>query len=197
MAPMKIAVAGATGRVGRHLVDVLDAEGHDVVAMSRSSGVDVVNGDGLAESLAGVECDIDVSTGPSPDKDAATEFFTAASRNLYEAGVRAGVRRMVAVSIIGCDRFTGGYNAAKVAHERAACPARSRCACCAPRSSTSSSSSSWRGAQRAMAATCRRCGHSWSPPRPSPRPSPTWLLPGPDATLAGPTFEEWLLAKRR
>jgi hypothetical protein len=23
------------------------------------------------------------------------------------------------------------------------------------------------------------------------------LLPGPDATLAGPTFEEWLLAKRR
>jgi NAD(P)H-binding len=120
MAPMKIAVAGATGRVGRHLVDVLEAEGHDVVAMSRSSGVDVVNGDGLAESLAGVECVIDVSTGPSPDKDAATEFFTAASRNLHEAGERAGVRRMVAVSINGCDRFTGGYNAAKVAHERAA-----------------------------------------------------------------------------
>ena len=37
----KIAVAGATGRVGRHLVEVLKAQGHDVVAMSRSSGVDV------------------------------------------------------------------------------------------------------------------------------------------------------------
>ena len=29
---MKIAVAGATGRVGRHLVDVLEARGNDVVA---------------------------------------------------------------------------------------------------------------------------------------------------------------------
>jgi uncharacterized protein YbjT (DUF2867 family) len=116
----KIAVAGATGRVGRHAVDVLEAGGHDVVAMSRSSGVDVVTGDGLAEALEGVECVIDVATGPSPDQDAATEFFTAAARNLQEAGERTGVRRMVVVSIVGCDRFTGGYNAAKVAHERAA-----------------------------------------------------------------------------
>ena len=50
----KIAVAGATGRVGRHVVDVLKNEGHDVVGMSRSSGVDVVSGDGLAEALEGV-----------------------------------------------------------------------------------------------------------------------------------------------
>src|SRR5216117_2034210 len=92
--PMKIAVAGATGRVGRHVVDVLTAGGHDVVAMSRSSGVDVVTGDGLAEALAGVECVIDVATGPSPDQEAATSFFTAAARNLHEAGERAGLRRM-------------------------------------------------------------------------------------------------------
>jgi nucleoside-diphosphate-sugar epimerase len=39
----KIAVAGATGRLGRHLVDVLEAQGHDVVGMSRSLGVDVVS----------------------------------------------------------------------------------------------------------------------------------------------------------
>src|SRR5918912_510145 len=115
----KIAVAGATGRVGRHVVDVLTVEGHDVVAMSRSSGVDVVSGDSLAEALAGVECVIDVASGPSPDQEAATAFFTAAARNLHEAGERAGVQRMVVVSIIGCDRFTAGYYAAKVAHERA------------------------------------------------------------------------------
>lgn len=36
----KIAVAGATGRVGRHVVDILNAEGHDVVAISRSGGVE-------------------------------------------------------------------------------------------------------------------------------------------------------------
>ncbi len=115
----KIAVAGATGRVGRHVVDVLEAGGHDVVAMSRSSGVDVVTGEGLGEALAGVDCVIDVATGASPDERAATEFFTAAARNLHEVGERAGVRRMVVVSIIGCDRFTAGYGAAKVAHERA------------------------------------------------------------------------------
>jgi uncharacterized protein YbjT (DUF2867 family) len=115
----KVAVAGATGRVGRHVVDVLKAGGHDVVAMSRSGGVDVVTGNGLAEALAGVECVIDVASGPSPDQEAATAFFTAAARNLHEAGERAGVQRMVVVSIIGCDRFTAGYMAAKGAHERA------------------------------------------------------------------------------
>jgi uncharacterized protein YbjT (DUF2867 family) len=116
---MKIAVAGATGRVGRHVVDVVTAAGDDVVPMSRASGVDVVTGNGLGEALAGVECVIDAATGPSPEQDAATEFFTAAARNLHEAGERAGVRRVVEVSIIGCDRFTEGYGAAKAAHERA------------------------------------------------------------------------------
>jgi len=118
-APRKIAVAGATGRAGRYVVEVLEEGGHDVVAMSRSSGVDVVTGHGLAEALAGVECVIDAATGPSPDQEAATAFFTTAARNLHEAGERAGVRRIVAVSIIGIDRFTGGYSAAKLAHERA------------------------------------------------------------------------------
>jgi uncharacterized protein YbjT (DUF2867 family) len=117
-AAKKIAVVGATGRIGRPLVDVLEADEHDVIGMSRSSGVDVVTGDGLAEAFADVECVIDVATGPSPDQQAATEFFTAAARNLQEAGERSGVRRIVVVSIIGTDRFTAGYGGAKAAHER-------------------------------------------------------------------------------
>jgi len=115
----KIAVAGATGRVGRHVVDVLEAGGHEVVAMSRSTGVDVVSGEGLTEALAGVECVIDAATGPSPDQEAATRFFTTAAWNLQEVGERSGVKRIVVVSIIGTDRFTAGYGAAKVAHEQA------------------------------------------------------------------------------
>ena len=39
----KIAVAGTTVRVDRHVVDVLEAEGDDVVGMSRSLGVDVLS----------------------------------------------------------------------------------------------------------------------------------------------------------
>jgi uncharacterized protein YbjT (DUF2867 family) len=116
----RIAVTGATGRVGRHVVDVLGAEGHEVVAVSRSHGVDLITGDGLAAALDGVECVVDAATGPSAEQDAATEFFITAARNLHEAGARAGVRRMVVVSIIGIDRFTAGYGAAKLAHERAA-----------------------------------------------------------------------------
>lgn len=116
---MKIAVAGATGRVGRHVVDVLEAGGHDVVAMSRSKGVDIITGDGLAAALEGVECVVDVASGSSPEQEAATEFFTTAARNLHEAGERAGVRRMIVVSIVGIDRFTAGYMAAKLAHEKA------------------------------------------------------------------------------
>jgi uncharacterized protein YbjT (DUF2867 family) len=52
----KIAVAGATGRVGGHVVDVLDEAGHDVIRMSRSTHVDVITGEGLSEALAGVDC---------------------------------------------------------------------------------------------------------------------------------------------
>jgi uncharacterized protein YbjT (DUF2867 family) len=116
---MKIAVVGATGRVGRHVVDVLKERGHGVVAISRSSGVDIITGKGLADALAGVECVIDAASGPSPDEKSATEFFTTATRNLVQSGARAGVKQMIVVSIIGIDRFSGGYAAAKVAHEKA------------------------------------------------------------------------------
>src|SRR5215211_4042270 len=101
----KIAVAGATGRVGGQVVDILESRGYEVVPISRSQGVDVITGEGLDQALTGVETIIDVATGPSPDQQAATEFFTTATRNLQEAGERAGVRRLVVVSIIGIHEF--------------------------------------------------------------------------------------------
>ena len=116
----RIAVAGATGRVGRHVVDVLHEGGHDVVAISRANGVDVISGEGLAAALEGVEVVIDTSTGPSAEQGPATEFFTTATRNLEEEGVKAGVQKLVVVSIIGTGKSAGGYGAAKLAHERAA-----------------------------------------------------------------------------
>ena len=58
---MKLAVAGPTARVGSRVVELLEASGHDVVPMSRSTGV--VTGEGLAEALAGVECVIEVAGG--------------------------------------------------------------------------------------------------------------------------------------
>jgi uncharacterized protein YbjT (DUF2867 family) len=115
----KIAVTGATGRVGSHLVEILEQRGHDVAPIARSKGVDVVTGEGLEEALAGAETIIDTATGPSPDQEAATEFFTASARNVQRAGAAAGAKRIVVVSIIGINKFEGGYNAAKVAQEQA------------------------------------------------------------------------------
>ena len=103
----KIAVAGATGRVGRHVVDVLEAQGHDIVRISRSGGVDVITGEGLAEALAGVESIVDAATQPFNDQDAATAFFTTSARNLQELGQEAGVRQILLVSIVGADRTPG------------------------------------------------------------------------------------------
>jgi uncharacterized protein YbjT (DUF2867 family) len=115
----KIAVAGATGRLGRHVVGVLGAAGHEVVPISRSAGVDVITGDGLAGALKDADAIIDVTAGPSSEQRAATEFFTTAARNLQQAGERAGVTRYVVVSIIGIEKSAGGYGSAKLAHEQA------------------------------------------------------------------------------
>ena len=114
----KIAVTGATGRLGRPLVEILEGQGHEVVPIARSKGVDVITGEGLAEALDGVDAIVDAATGPSPDEQEATEFFTTSARNLQAAG-EAGVERAVLVSIIGIDKFTTGYNAAKLAQEQA------------------------------------------------------------------------------
>jgi uncharacterized protein YbjT (DUF2867 family) len=116
---MKIAVAGATGRLGRHVSEVLAERGHEVVAMSRATGVDIVTGAGLDTALNGVEVIVDAATGPSPEQQPATEFFVTAAHHLQEAGVRAGVRRAVVVSIINIDKSAGGYGLAKIAHEDA------------------------------------------------------------------------------
>jgi uncharacterized protein YbjT (DUF2867 family) len=115
----KIAVAGSTGRVGRHVVDVLEAQGHDVVRISRSTGVDVITAEGLAEALDGVEGVVDAASWPTAEQEPATEFFNTSAANLQAYGERAGVRRIVVVSIIGADRFSAGFIASKIPHEQA------------------------------------------------------------------------------
>jgi hypothetical protein len=91
--------------------------------MSRSTGVDVVTGRGLAEAMTGAECVIDAASGTARGERqtprAASAFFTASARNLHEIGQKVGVQRMVEVSVLGIDHFTAGQGAAKYAHERA------------------------------------------------------------------------------
>ena len=118
---MRIAVVGGTGVAGRYTVEAARAAGHDAVALSRSTGVDVETGEGLKAALAGVDVVVDASNAPSTGRRRATAFFEAAARNLQESGAAAGVRHLVVLSIVGVDRVPGfAYYDAKQAHEAAA-----------------------------------------------------------------------------
>ncbi|WP_405456322.1 SDR family oxidoreductase [Streptomyces sp. NBC_00101] len=115
---MKIAVAGGTGAVGRHVVDLVREGGHEAVVLSRAHGVDLVSGSGAAEALRGVAAVVDVTSTPTMSAKASEEFFTTVTRQLLAAGQAAGVEHHVALSIVGVDRAPYGYYAGKVAQER-------------------------------------------------------------------------------
>lgn len=129
----KIAVAGATGRVGHHVTDVLTECGHDVVPMSRSQGVDVITGSGLAAALTGVECVIDAAAGHSPEQQAATAFFTTAARNLHQAGQRAGVRQSPGAILTGPTFEEWLHSAACRSKAKARRPSSPACSLISPR----------------------------------------------------------------
>ena len=57
---MKIAVIGASGLIGTKLVESLTGGGHEVVAASRNTGVDVLTGEGVADALDGADVLVDV-----------------------------------------------------------------------------------------------------------------------------------------
>lgn len=118
---MRIAVAGGTGVVGRYAVAAAEAVGHETVALSRRTGVDVRQGDGLYDGLAGCDVIIDTMNSPSLTRRKASSFFRETSARLQQAGQSAGVKHLVTLSIVGIDRVPGyGYYQAKLAHEAAA-----------------------------------------------------------------------------
>jgi uncharacterized protein YbjT (DUF2867 family) len=104
---MRIAVAGGTGLVGRHVVEALRASGHEPVALSRAQGHDLERGTGLDEALAGVTAVVDVTNTPETDPEKTRAFFAAVTGNLLAAEARAGVRHHVTLSIVGVDRVEG------------------------------------------------------------------------------------------
>ena len=115
---MKVVVVGGTGQVGRQLIRLLTAEGHEATAASRSTGVDAVTGEGLAEALAGAHAVVDVTNAPGWGDDEVLAFFTTSTRNLLDAGRAAGVRHHIVLTIVSAERNPGsGYQRAKVAQE--------------------------------------------------------------------------------
>ena len=155
--PMRIAVAGATGNIGSLTVAALEREGHDVVRISRSLGVDLTTGEGLDAALAGVEAVVDATNAPPLDEAETVAHFGRTTSNLLAAGARAGVRHHVLLSIVGIDRVDG---------QRRTTPA-------------SGSRSAWSPPDRFRGRSCRSPSSTTSP-----RWWPSWAEPDGVATIA-------------
>jgi uncharacterized protein YbjT (DUF2867 family) len=116
---VKIAIAGGSGVVGSYAADAAEHAGHDVVVLSRKTGVDVASGEGLSAALEGIDVIIDTLNPRSLKGSVVERFFVTTSRNLQEAAARAGVDHIVTLSIVGIDRAaTYPYYKAKLAQEK-------------------------------------------------------------------------------
>ena len=115
---MKIVVIGGSGLIGSKLVAKLREQGHEAIAASPNSGVNSVTGEGLAETLKGAAAVVDVTNAPSWEDAEVMKFFETSTRNLLKYGAEAGVKHLVALSVVGTDRMlTSGYFRAKMAQE--------------------------------------------------------------------------------
>lgn len=116
---MRVAVAGGTGRVGRHVVAALRRDGHDAVVLSRSAGVDLLDAQRTADALRGVAAVVDATNTATADATRAEDFFGQVTRNLLAAERKNGVGHHVLLSIHGIDRVVGsGHYAGKRLQER-------------------------------------------------------------------------------
>ncbi|MFD0276265.1 SDR family oxidoreductase [Kitasatospora sp. NPDC127111] len=109
-----ILVTGGTGTLGRLVTERLRADGHEVRVLSRHSrpyAVDLREGTGLAEAVAGVETIVHCASSPRGGDEQAARHLIAAARE-------AGVRHLVYISIVGIDRVPLAYYRAKLAVER-------------------------------------------------------------------------------
>ena len=106
---MKILVPGATGTVGRSVVEQALSRGHDVIAVARTpekleisherltkAAVDILDVDALTPWLEGV--DVVVSTVGVGTANTPTQLYSAGTKNLLAAMGHHGVERLVVIS---------------------------------------------------------------------------------------------------
>lgn len=115
---MKIVVIGAAGLIGAKTVERLRKKGHEVVPASRSTGVNTLTGEGLANALKGADVVLDVSNSPSFEDKAVMEFFETSTRNMLEAEASTGVKHHICLGVVGtADLQDSGYFRAKQVQE--------------------------------------------------------------------------------
>ncbi|MEU3615520.1 NAD(P)H-binding protein [Streptomyces sp. NPDC006872] len=114
---MKFAVIGGTGLIGSQVVGNLNAAGHQAVPHSKSTGVDILSGQGLDEAVAGADVVVNLTNSPTFD-EASLAFFQTSMDNLLAAAQKGGVGHFVVLSIVGADQVPEmDYYRAKVLQE--------------------------------------------------------------------------------
>lgn len=113
--PMTVAVVGATGFVGRHVVPHLEAAGHRVIAVSRDAkqrsgwgelvearAADIVTGSGLEAAMAGADAVVNlVAIARESGKETFEDYNVRGTGRVVIAAEYAGVRRIVHLSALG------------------------------------------------------------------------------------------------
>ena len=73
-------------------VSFLERDGHDVVRISRSLGVDLITGQGMDAALEAVDAVVDAISSPPISPAETVTYFGTTTRNLLAAEENAGVR---------------------------------------------------------------------------------------------------------
>lgn len=116
-----ILVTGGTGTLGKHVVPLLRAAGHDVRILCRTPrentpgieyfAVDLLDGEGIDPALEGVATVLHLAGGTKGDDHV--------TRNLVDAARRAGVGHLVHISVIGADTMPIGWFRTQLDAEKA------------------------------------------------------------------------------
>lgn len=84
---MKIVIIGGTGRIGARITDILEQQGHHVIAASRSTGVNTISGEGLNEALSQAQVVVDVSNAPAANETEVQEVIQGLDRSTWKHGI--------------------------------------------------------------------------------------------------------------
>jgi putative NADH-flavin reductase len=108
--PLQVTVFGATGKIGRHVIDQLLAAGHTVTAYARNPSklptthpnLTVIHGGlddpaGISRAVAGADAVIS-ALGPSPKRSATGTPVTNGTRAIVAAIQAAGARRFIGLA---------------------------------------------------------------------------------------------------
>ncbi|MDT0213668.1 SDR family oxidoreductase [Rothia sp. ARF10] len=112
---MRIVVTGGSGDLGGRVVRELRCRGHEAVAASRRTGVDLATGSGLDAVLEGADAVVHAATSQARPQSVDVAGAARVGESLRRLSSPAHV---VSVSIVGCDRVAWPYYRAKVDAER-------------------------------------------------------------------------------